>query len=82
MSHEEGKNWAEQRGFIFLETSAKSSSGVETAFYQLVDKILQEPALWEKELGRMGQQEMVQRQGVRIEFGEGRGEGSGRGCCN
>ena len=73
VSPEEGKNWAEQRGFIFLETSAKSSSGVEPAFYQLVDKILQEPALWEKEGGKMGQQEIVQRQGVRIEFGEGRG---------
>ena len=82
ISYEEGANWAERRGCLFLETSAKSNAGVETAFYNLVDNILQEPALWERDPSIAGPQEKGQLQGVRLDAREGRGVGNGRpGCC-
>ena len=81
VSCEEGREWAERRGFMFLETSARNSSGVDTAFNRLVDKILQEPGMWENDRN-MGQQELCQRIG-RSGGGDGRWEGRGRwGCCN
>ena len=61
-----------------LYASAKNNAGVETAFYNLVDKILQEPALWEKDL----QGEICQRPGIRIDNRQGRDGGTGRNCCN
>jgi len=82
ISYEEGANWAERRGFLFLETSAKSNAGVETAFYNLVDRILQEPALWEKGLQGVDSRETSQRPGIRIESRQGRDNGTGRNCCN
>lgn len=83
VSYEEGKEWAERRGFLFLETSAKNSSGVEKAFYKLVDKILQEPGLWEKEASKIGQQQIGQGMGVRL-GGEDRtaDERGASKCCN
>ena len=82
ISYEEGANWAERRGFLFLETSAKNNAGVETAFYNLVDRILQEPALWEKDLQGVESRETSQRPGIRIENRQGRDGGTGRNCCN
>ena len=82
ISYEEGANWAERRGFLFLETSAKNNAGVETAFYNLVDKILQEPALWEKDLQGVESRETCQRPGIRIDNRQGRDGGTGRNCCN
>ena len=61
---EEGRQWAEERGFQFigmskllciilkchhLETSAKSQQGVDLVFTALVDQILQYPQLWEQD---------------------------------
>ena len=82
ISYEEGANWAERRGFLFLETSAKNNAGVETAFYNLVDRILQEPALWEKDLQGVESRETCQRPGIRIDNRQGRDGGTGRNCCN
>lgn len=44
---QEGKDWADRFNMLFVETSAKDSSGVEQAFMELVDRVLQTPGLWE-----------------------------------
>jgi len=82
ISYEEGANWAERRGFLFLETSAKSNEGVENAFYNLVDRILQEPSLWEQDLKGGESKETRQMAGIRLENRQGRESGTGRSCCN
>ena len=79
VTSEEGRMWAERRGFIFIETSAWNNSGVDTAFYELVDRILQEPGVWEKEESKMERQDIGQDDGVRI--GDQRGPDRGSGCC-
>ena len=40
-----GKDWSEQKGFLFTETSAKSSANVTEAFNILLDSLLQKGAL-------------------------------------
>ena len=49
VSYDEGQEWAEQRGFLFTETSARDRSNVEVVFQQLVGRILQEPDMWTRE---------------------------------
>ncbi|OMJ23453.1 Ras-related protein Rab-2A [Smittium culicis] len=43
VSYEEGKGYAEKKGMIFIETSAKTGRHVDEAFYsvakQIIDKI-------------------------------------------
>ena len=69
--------------FIFIllslslssEASAKTCDGVQCAFEELVEKILQTPGLWESS---------VQSQGVRLDQGQpaGGGGGSCGGYCS
>jgi len=54
VSYDEGKDWADQRGFLFTETSARDRSNVELVFQQLVGSILQEPGMWSEEGGEGG----------------------------
>lgn len=46
VSLEEARAWAEREDIIFVETSAKDASGVEQAFLELVERVLQSPGLW------------------------------------
>ena len=46
VSREEGLRFARRHRMLFLETSAKTSDGVQMAFEELVEKILQNPSLW------------------------------------
>ena len=48
VTYSEGKEWADKRGFPFMEVSSFSSSAVDTVFITLVHKILQQPHLWDK----------------------------------
>ena len=66
VSYKEGREWAERRGCLFLETSAKQSSGVERVFYNLVERIVQEPGVWEEDGGLQG--------GRKVKIREGEGE--------
>ena len=50
----EGKAWAEQRGFIYTETSAKDKSNVDSVFHSMVERILQEPDMWSQETEEAG----------------------------
>lgn len=47
VSREEGLRFARRHAMLFMEASAKTKEGVQCAFEELVEKILQTPGLWE-----------------------------------
>ena len=47
VSKEEGLNCARKHQMMFIEASAKTREGVQVAFEELVEKIIQTPQLWE-----------------------------------
>lgn len=44
---EEGLSFAKKHRMLFIEASAKSREGVQCAFEELIEKIIQTPGLWE-----------------------------------
>ncbi|NWR45208.1 RB18B protein, partial [Regulus satrapa] len=58
VERKEGIQLAKKHSLLFIETSAKTQDGVEHAFEELVIKILQTPALWDKSPARKGVQLM------------------------
>ncbi len=48
VTKEEGLKFARRHSMLFIEASAKTKEGVEIAFEELVEKILQTPGLWDK----------------------------------
>lgn len=49
VTREEGMKYARKHSMLFIEASAKTCDGVQCAFEELVEKILQTPGLWESE---------------------------------
>lgn len=49
VTREEGMKYARKHSMLFIEASAKTCDGVQCAFEELVEKILQTPGLWETE---------------------------------
>lgn len=47
VSKEEGLKFARKHRMLFIEASAKTREGVQYAFEELVEKIIQTPGLWE-----------------------------------
>ncbi|KAF6026927.1 RAB18 [Bugula neritina] len=47
VTKEDGLRFARKHRMLFIEASAKTKEGVQTAFEELVEKILQTPGLWE-----------------------------------
>ena len=45
VSREEAEDWARARGMIFLEASAKTDVGIQQAFEEVLEKILDNPVL-------------------------------------
>uniref|UniRef100_A0A8D1LSE2 RAB18, member RAS onco family n=9 Tax=Artiodactyla TaxID=91561 RepID=A0A8D1LSE2_PIG len=65
----EGLKFARKHSMLFIEASAKTCDGVQCAFEELVEKIIQTPGLWESE---------NQNKGVKLTHRE---EGQGGGAC-
>ena len=47
MSKDEGIKLARKHQMMFIEASAKTREGVQCAFEELVEKVIQTPGLWE-----------------------------------
>ncbi|CAO2594698.1 Ras-related protein Rab-18 [Lemmus lemmus] len=70
----EGLKFARKHSMLFIEASAKTCDGVQCAFEELVEKIIQTPGLWESE---------NQNKGVKLSHGEdSRGGGACGGYCS
>lgn len=69
----EGLKFARKHSMLFIEASAKTRDGVQCAFEELVEKILQTPGLWESN---------AQPRGVQLEDQEQRGAGGCGGYCS
>ena len=52
VSREEGLNFARKHKMLFIEASAKTRDGVQCAFEELIEKILQTPGLWQSNTSR------------------------------
>lgn len=50
----EGAAFAERQGALFVEASAKTAVGVADTFREVVEKILDTPALWDEAPPRAG----------------------------
>lgn len=69
----EGLNFARKHAMLFIEASAKTKDGVQCAFEELVEKIIQTPGLWDKDGQKQGG-------GVSVSQGGQEGQGSCYGC--
>ncbi|OCH84985.1 ras-domain-containing protein [Obba rivulosa] len=54
VSYAEGQQFAQRMGSLFVEASAKTSVGVDEAFQDVVEKILDTPELWAPVAGSKG----------------------------
>ncbi|CAF0757575.1 unnamed protein product [Adineta steineri] len=49
VTRDEGARFARKHSMLFIEASARTREGVQIAFEELVEKIIQTPLLWENE---------------------------------
>ncbi|KAL0966853.1 hypothetical protein UPYG_G00300970 [Umbra pygmaea] len=69
----EGLKFARKHSMLFIEASAKTRDGVQCAFEELVEKILQTPGLWQSD---------AEPRGVQLADQEQRGAGGCGGYCS
>lgn len=67
-----GMQFARKHSMLFIEASANTRDGVQCAFEELVDKIIQTPGLWETD---------GQRRGMSLNNGAGENQGYCAGGC-
>ncbi|NP_001171837.1 ras-related protein Rab-18-like [Saccoglossus kowalevskii] len=49
VDRQEGLKFARKHAMLFIEASAKTKEGVQVAFEELVEKVIQTPGLWEND---------------------------------
>lgn len=69
VSKDEGIKCARKHQMMFIEASAKTREGVQMAFEELVEKIIQTPGLWEMSQDR--------KKGIQVGASD---QASGGGC--
>uniref|UniRef100_A0A671MCD4 Ras-related protein Rab-18-B n=1 Tax=Sinocyclocheilus anshuiensis TaxID=1608454 RepID=A0A671MCD4_9TELE len=69
----EGLKFARKHSMLFIEASAKTRDGVQCAFEELVEKILQTPGLWESS---------IQNHSVQLSDHEQQRQGACGGYCS
>ncbi|TRY75516.1 hypothetical protein TCAL_11204 [Tigriopus californicus] len=74
VSKDEGIKLARKHQMMFIESSAKTKEGVQCAFEELVEKIIQTPGLWEMTSDR--------KRGIHVAQGEGSTVPGGCNYCS
>ena len=69
VSKDEGIKLARKHQMMFIESSAKTREGVQCAFEELVEKVIQTPGLWEMSSDR-------NKNNILVDGGGGGGMGS------
>lgn len=72
VSKDEGIKCARKYQMMFIESSAKTREGVQCAFEELVEKIIQTPGLWEMTGDK--------KKGIQVSGGEGQSQGACAYC--
>ncbi|KAJ3256289.1 hypothetical protein HDU77_003212 [Chytriomyces hyalinus] len=76
ISPKEGEAFAEKMGALFIETSAKTCAGVDDAFVEVAQKIIETPELYQKKFGgRRGRRNSVRINHQDYDYDEG------KTCC-
>ncbi|CAF1356811.1 unnamed protein product [Adineta ricciae] len=72
VTRDEGARFARKHSMLFIEASARTREGVQIAFEELVQKIIQTPALW--------QSEQKAKENTINPIDDDNSNGSGQGC--
>ncbi|KAE8897315.1 hypothetical protein PF002_g25256 [Phytophthora fragariae] len=72
VSRREAEDWARSKGMLFVESSAKTKIGIQQVFNEVVQKILENPALLSNTAPR--------NRGRKLD-GKAEKSGGGSGCC-
>ena len=70
----QANEWAKQKGMLFLEASAKTKEGISQVFKEVVEKVLENPAL-------LTNTRPAKPRGQNLTLNSSGGKGESSGCC-